>query len=583
MASSAANQFWWIKEQEGDFYTYYNSDGYRTDQRLYVRYSSHSKQFFYIDEPKNSVPSPNPTYFEELPSDVPEPPSGYWDDHDSLWKTTVYPSGLEILEVGNYLPVYYSDDDWRYIRDGEPVPSIKGKERELVSGSVTPTASATPSHIAIPSPTKSTAPIRTMSTTQTQTQNTADSSGQNNQDNSDYEADNEQTGSTKRRRPGWKRKGDDDGGSDGPSDGGGSGRFSFTSSMSNRTHTSYKGKSYSEIKENKYVAKPPIFDGSNFPEFWESVIDNIRANPKYFESYKNRIEFALSYFRGNALSWKQNYLYDPDNAVGDDYLDYPYNPDTDRLELPQEKTKTEVSEADWFRFIQSLKRDFETLDSRTEARRKILNTRQGGRKASEFFQRLETLRRQARWLGSAYDEMIIERLKENLDGRLVDHIYSQEKLPVTYSDWKQAAIRWDQREQAKKSVRNTSDPFPSSSSPRPSSPFVRSPTPTLYNPYGNRPNRSPSPGNFNRAPAPRPATPFRPASPARASRTELSDDEYQKRKDNNECFGCGQKWSPGHRCAQRNQRIRAAVHNLEEEDRATLLDTLSVDFPKSPR
>lgn len=424
----------------------------------------------------------------------------------------------------------------------------------------------------------------TQTVTQTRTANADDGSNQDEREVAgnlgEHQTTNPRPGDSRRAKS--KARGDGGGDPDDDDEGGNdddnsSGHFTFNSSMSNHTHRTYGGSNPAEFKENKHVAKPPLFDGSNWEEFWASVLDNIRANPVYFQSFRRRIEYILSFFRGVALSWKQNYLADPDNAIGDDYLDYPYNPDTDKLELPQEKHKTGVTEADWFRFMRLLKRDYETLDSRGQARQKIMYSKQGVMTASEYFQNLDSWRRIARWQGRQYDEMVIEKVKENVNSRIIDAIYGQDTMPATYDDWKQAAIRWDNREQTKRLARGyayrPNSPAPSfyrSNSPNPSYPSTHS-----------APPRSPTPGPPShpaRTPSP---TPFRSPSPARTARAMLPDAEYQRRKEAGECFGCGKKWDPGHRCAQQAQRIRAAVHTLNEEDRAKLLDVLDVDFPKS--
>lgn len=402
--------------------------------------------------------------------------------------------------------------------------------------------------------------------------------------NEDQSRRNYRPGDSRRARSrarGAKGRDGDDGGGEPSDDGGGdddsSGHFTFNSSMSNRTHRTYTGDNFAEFKENKHVAKPPLFVGTNWEEFWTSVIDNIRANPKYFQSYRRRIEYTLSFFRGDAVAWKQNYLANPDNAIGDDYLDYPYNPDTDELELPQEKLKSEVSEADWYRFMHLLKRDYETLDSRGKARHQIMSFKQGVLTVAEYFQKLDSWRMIARWQGKQYDEMVVEKLKENLSSRIVDAIYGQEKMPKSYDEWKQAAIRWDNREQTKKLARGFNW---RSTSPSPSWTRPESPNPT-YSPARSFPPRSPTPGPANgqtRSPSP---TPFRSPSPARTSRAMLPDAEYKRRKEAGECFGCGKPWSPDHKCADKGQRIRAAIHSLSEADRSSLLDVLTVDFPKS--
>lgn len=205
-------------------------------------------------------------------------------------------------------------------------------------------------------------------------------------------------------------------------------------------------------------------------------------------------------------------------------------------------------------------------------------SKQGVMTASEYFQALDSWRRIARWQGKQYDEMVIEKVKENVNSRIIDSIYGQDTMPATYDDWKQAVIRWDNREQTKRLARGYSY-RPTSPSPgfyRPNSPG-HSYTPSHSTP----PPRPPTPGpppNQVRSPSP---TPFRSPSPARTSRAMLPDAEYKRRKEAGECFGCGQKWEPGHKCESRSQRIRAAVHTLNDEDRAKLLDVLSMDFPKS--
>lgn len=385
----------------------------------------------------------------------------------------------------------------------------------------------------------------------------------------------------KQQEAGGGGGGDDDplSGDDGNDSEASSTHFTFTTGMSTRTHRTDDGDNPAEWKENKHVAKPPIFTGDNWDEFWPSVIDNIRANPKYFQKYRRRIEFVLSFFRGKAVAWKQNYLADPDNAVGDDYLDYPYNPDTDKLELPQEKTKTAVTEKDWFQFILQLKRDYETLDSRAQARRKITNYQQPETMSvADYFQKMDSWRRVAKWQGKAYDEMIVEKLKENLNQDIVDAIYRLPQMPVTYAQWKQEAIKWDNRDQTRELASQARKYNRRASSP---GGFYRPASPGIYSPRPSAPPRSPTP--MPRDPPPRTPspTPFRSPSPARTSRAMLPDAEYERRKAAGECFGCGKKWEPGHRCGELKQRIRAAVHNLEDGDRAALLDTLQADFPKS--
>lgn len=169
--------------------------------------------------------------------------------------------------------------------------------------------------------------------------------------------------------------------------------------------------------------------------------------------------------------------------------------------------------------------------------------------------------------------MIVERVKENLNVHIVDNIYGQERLPATYEEWKQSAIRWDNREQTKRLARSYTAPY-RSPSPSPFIQAARSPSPSPFNrspTYGPRP---PTPGPA-RAPSP---TPFRSPSPVRVSRAILPDTEYKRRKEAGECFGCGKKWTPGHRCDDKAQRIRAVVQALDEEDKAALMDTLQLDF-----
>lgn len=588
---------WWILEESPEvLYTVFDLNGFRRFQRSGASekyYVSEVAGEFRYDYNQVPVPPPNYAFWEELPEDIPLPPKSLWDEKFEYWKTGIFSNGRAAETEEQHQPCYWKDQCWCYVETGEPIPRQKQKQvaPSNPNNSPTPPESPTTQHQPPTPSEKSSHSLHPTSDSMPSTQVVNPPAGSSTQKNpgsnqqaqdapnttkDGYDADEEQQ--EKPHRPGRRRKpeGGDDGGGD-PSDDGSdasTGHFSFTSSMSARTHRSYKGTNYADIKENKYVAKPPLFDGTNFDDFWAAVVDNIRANPKYFESFKNRIEFSLSYFRGDALSWKQNYLNDPDNAVGDDFIDYPYNPDTDRLEMPQEKNKSTVSESDWFRFQRSLKRDYERVDSRTEARRRIMHYKQGSLSASEYFRKLDTWRRQARWLGVAFDEVIIEKLKENLSGTLLNHIYGQEHLPERYSDWKNAAIRWDQREQTRKL--NQALQIPRPSSPRPLLVPPRSPSPGFSRPYFFP--RPPTPGPSPAAPQSPSPVPFRSPSPARTSRANLTDEEYQRRKDKGECFGCGEKWTPGHKCSQQGQRVRAAIHMMPEEERAALLDTLATDF-----
>ncbi|EIM91980.1 uncharacterized protein STEHIDRAFT_106638 [Stereum hirsutum FP-91666 SS1] len=454
------------------------------------------KYFTYLNNPIR-VTEPNSTYHETLPSDTPNPPYGVWDPDHHVWCTFITPSRAVLQDIDNSYPIY-CDRTWRYISpSGERVPTT----RDASSPPHTPphTSRTVTPKLSDLSPVQ---PLLSMATrTTTQTRVRTDTMSQQDDQEVNNNLGDAGARTQKPYRPGDSRrirskaKEGDGGGDNDPSDddGGGdnnsSGHFTFNSSMPNHTHRTFTGDNPAEFKENKHVAKPPFFDGSNWDEFWSAVLGVIRANPKYFQLYRRRIEYILFFFRGDVISWKQNYQSNPDNTVRNEYLDYPYNPDTDQLELPQEKHRNEVTEADWFRFMRLLKRDYETLDSRGQARQKIMYSKQGVLTAAEFFHKLDSSRRIARWQGKQHDEMVVEKLKENLNSRIVDAIYGKEKMPATYDDWKQAAMGWDNREQTKKLARAYGY--------RPTSPaqvWYRPSSPNLsYSPSTPHPPRPPTP------------------------------------------------------------------------------------------
>ncbi|EIM85424.1 uncharacterized protein STEHIDRAFT_158061 [Stereum hirsutum FP-91666 SS1] len=365
------------------YYTYYDQDGFRGDRRLKCEPSRGADEYFTYLSNTIRVSEPNTTYSQTLPPDVPTPPYGVWDPDRSFWCTRITPGRALVQAVENSYPVYF-DEGWKYISPpGERVPTTRDASTPLS------TPPRTPSPIIPKLPNSSLA--RPMPT-QTEVAG-------NLREGEETPRINQRPGDSRQIKAKPKQGGgDDDPSNDGGDNGGGnndnsSGHFTFNSTMLNHTHRTYTGDNPAEFKENKHVAKPPLFDGSNWDEFWTSALDNIRANPKYFQSYRRRIKYVLLFFRGAVLSWKQNYISDPDNAVD---LDYPYNPDTDKLELPQEKHKAGVTKADWFCFIHLLKRDYKTLDSRGQARQKVMYSKQGAQTAAEYFQNLDLWRRIAR-------------------------------------------------------------------------------------------------------------------------------------------------------------------------------------------
>jgi len=164
------------------------------------------------------------------------------------------------------------------------------------------------------------------------------------------------------------------------------------------------------------AADPQQFDGSmgKLNEFLSDLRLSFLADPNRFNTDHKRIIFALSYMKGgSAHPWAMN--------VSDRYA------------------KGETIWTSWKSFEEALRARFEMGDRKVEAQNVMQRLTQHGRPVEEFFDTFETNRPYS----GLNDEACIQLLRDNLDLRLVNAIYSQNELPTNYHDWKELAIRKD--------------------------------------------------------------------------------------------------------------------------------------------
>jgi hypothetical protein len=164
-------------------------------------------------------------------------------------------------------------------------------------------------------------------------------------------------------------------------------------------------------KKKTHLAKPAVFNGKEFKRWWRTVLLYILGNELDFPGGQDKIFFALSFMtEGLAEKWSQNYV---DWAIenGGDF-------------------------GMWERFCQKIKESFENKNARQEAQGRLDNLFQGKWTAEEFFQQFELLCRKAGFTDTEHHNYLIALLEKNMDGVLIDQMYTTVPLPDDYEVWK---------------------------------------------------------------------------------------------------------------------------------------------------
>lgn len=161
-----------------------------------------------------------------------------------------------------------------------------------------------------------------------------------------------------------------------------------------------------------YVAKPVEYDGTtDFDSFLRSVQLYIYANPRQIVQDADKILLTLSYMKhGLAGTWAQN---EYQSALFDDF-------GTPRLS---------PNFGDWESFLERLRASFDDPHKHRRAKEDLDKLRQGHDTAEAFFQKYETLRRHAQYLGSDFDDDNIRRCEKALGGELVKILIANSPPP----------------------------------------------------------------------------------------------------------------------------------------------------------
>lgn len=304
------------------------------------------------------------------------------------------------------------------------------------------------------------------------------------------------------------------------------------------------------VRTKPATAKPREYDGgSDYVDFKREVILYITANVRDFPTDEACILFTISYLKsGNAAAWAQNY-YNASLVGG-----MPLFTDT------------------WERFLRKLDEAFDDPNRKHRALGKLWATRQAGRTAEEFFNKFEILRTDANLDTTHNAGVLIEHLKKALDMDVVRGIMQTNPAPVTYADWRAAAIRVDQVMQQIRLLENErrAPRFPQSmprANPRPAQPFAQAPRPLPQAPF---------PTNAPRAP---PTQPVYRDFQGVAAGTHLGmgvpmDVSINNARRNSACYKCAQVGHFARNCPQGRALIRRVIAAWEPEDRMTFAEEL---------
>jgi hypothetical protein len=112
----------------------------------------------------------------------------------------------------------------------------------------------------------------------------------------------------------------------------------------------------------------------------------------------------------------------------------------------------------WIDFHRDLTTEFSDANETNKALGQLRALRQSGKSAHEFFTEFDFLFRQAKLTVLNHESILIDMLKQGLNGPLVEKIYAGEHFPVTYDNWKNKAIWLDDLWQEYKLLRRSKAP-----------------------------------------------------------------------------------------------------------------------------
>jgi hypothetical protein len=265
---------------------------------------------------------------------------------------------------------------------------------------------------------------------------------------------------------------------------------------------------YSESMDIK-VKEPEEFDGSSdkLKSFIRQCQLVFALKTDKFETAKSRLLYCLSYFtKGRALAWREMVLSDETTFLA-------------KVVSRAEDSKV----SPWDMIIKIIDETFSSATTKTIAQQKLYNVKQGNKTVEEFITDFAMLTNEA----ELDEELCLIFFKNGLKEIIRQRIYETGNIPENLKQWKERAkaidLGWRESQVLKGNTNKE---------------------------YGKA--RFVKPGNPNQ------------------NRPRLSDDEFQKRRNDKACFRCGNK---GHFAKECKVQIRQAqVEEVKEE-------TPEQDFP----
>src|SRR5271170_1861237 len=169
-------------------------------------------------------------------------------------------------------------------------------------------------------------------------------------------------------------------------------------------------------KNKSHIARLKPYDGNRAE--WLSFICSVElyflANSDDFKDEQKKALFALSYMQGGTAGLFAN-----------DYV---------------EQRLADNTWPKWAEFKKLLLDRFSDQESKRHAQQKLAQMRPGTRNLQEFFVEFEQLARYANYTTDVFDSHKITLLEQNLPRRIIDLVYTMEKIPSKYTEFRYKCI-----------------------------------------------------------------------------------------------------------------------------------------------